>query len=183
MVISKQVSIFALKLEIKKKGTLSPLFLYLIGMDQNLVKKIVDEAISENKSLFLIELSFLAGNKIKVVVDGDQGVPIKECIRISRYVEHNLDREDDVGLEVTSPDISKPLTVTRQYQKNINRILKVKTEEGDLEGTLLSVSDKGIYLSWKSREPKPLGKGKVTVEKNAEIAFENIKEAKVKITF
>ena len=41
----------------------------------------------------------------------------------------------------------------------------------------------GIHLSWKSREPKPLGKGKVTVEKNAEIAFENIKEAKVKITF
>lgn len=152
-------------------------------MDQNTVKKIVDEAISENKSLFLIELSFLAGNKIKVVVDGDQGVSIKECIRISRYVENNLGREEDVGLEVTSPDISQPLTVIRQYRKNINRILKVKTNEGDLEGKLVNTSDMGIHLSWKSREPKPLGKGKVTVEKNAEIAFENIKEAKVKITF
>lgn len=183
MVIRKQVSIFALKLVIKKKGTISPLFLYLIAMDQNLVKKLVDEAISENKLLFLIELSFLAGNKIKVVVDGDQGVSIKECIRISRYVAHNIDREEDFELEVTSPDISQPLTVIRQYQKNINRVLKVKTEEGDIEGTLVNTSDKGIYLSWKSREPKPLGKGKVTVEKNAEIAFENIKEAKVKITF
>ncbi|CAI8377512.1 MAG: Ribosome maturation factor RimP [Flavobacterium sp. SCGC AAA160-P02] len=152
-------------------------------MDQSTVKKIVDEAISENKSLFLIELSFLAGNKIKVVVDGDQGVSIKECIRISRYVENNLGREEDVGLEVTSPDISQPLTVIRQYRKNINRILKVKTNEGDLEGKLVNTSDMGIHLSWKSREPKPLGKGKVTVEKNAEIAFENIKEAKVKITF
>ena len=152
-------------------------------MDQNTVKKIVDEAISENKSLFLIELSFLAGNKIKVVVDGDKGVSIKECIRISRYVENNLGREEDVGLEVTSPDISQPLTVIRQYRKNINRILKVKTNEGDLEGKLVNTSDMGIHLSWKSREPKPLGKGKVTVEKNAEISFENIKEAKVKITF
>ena len=42
-------------------------------MDQNLVKKLVNEAISDNESLFLIELSFLVGNRIKVVVDGDQG--------------------------------------------------------------------------------------------------------------
>ena len=62
-------------------------------MDQKLVTKLVDEAILENESLFLIELSFLAGNKIKVIVDGDEGVSIKECIRISRHVEHNLDRE------------------------------------------------------------------------------------------
>ena len=45
-------------------------------MDQKLVTKLVDEAILENESLFLIELSFLAGNKIKVIVDGDEGVSI-----------------------------------------------------------------------------------------------------------
>tara|TARA_B100000780_G_C20825805_1_gene328101 strand:- start:52 stop:516 length:465 start_codon:yes stop_codon:yes gene_type:complete len=154
-------------------------------MDQNLVKKLVNEAISENDSLFLIELSFLVANRIKVVVDGDQGISIKECMRISRHVEHNLDREEeDFGLEVTSPDISHPLTVRRQYLKNINRILKVKTEEEEeLEGTLVSANEKGISLTWKTREPKPIGKGKVTVEKNAVIAFKSIKEAKVKITF
>ena len=152
-------------------------------MDENLVKKLVDEAIAENKSLFLIELSFLSGNKIKIVVDGDQGVPIKECVRISRHVEHNLGEDEVFGLEVTSPDISQPLSVIRQYQKNINRILKVKTEEGELQGRLVSADEKGISLTWKTREPKAIGKGKITVEKNAEIAFINIKEAKVKITF
>ena len=77
-------------------------------MDQNLVKKLVNEAISDNESLFLIELSFLVGNRIKVVVDGDQGISIKECMRISRHVEHSFDREEeDFGLEVTSPDISQ----------------------------------------------------------------------------
>jgi ribosome maturation factor RimP len=119
-----------------------------------------------------------------VIVDGDQGISLKECVRISRHVEHNLDREEeDFALEVTSPDITQPLTVERQYQKNINRILKVKTEEGEIEGTLVNVNDKGISLQWKAREPKPVGKGKVTVVKNATIAFENIIEAKVKITF
>ena len=36
------------------------------------------------------------------IVDGDQGVPLSECIRISRHVEHNLDRDkEDFSLEVT----------------------------------------------------------------------------------
>jgi ribosome maturation factor RimP len=153
-------------------------------MDQDLVKTLVKEAVEENDSLFLIDLNFLPNNKIKVIVDGDQGISLKECVRISRHVEHNLDREEeDFALEVTSPDITQPLTVERQYQKNINRILKVKTEEGEIEGTLVNVNDKGISLQWKAREPKPVGKGKVTVVKNATIAFENIIEAKVKITF
>ena len=105
-------------------------------------------------------------------------------MRISRHVEHSFDREEeDFGLEVTSPDISHPLTVRRQYLKNINRILKVKTEEEELEGTLISINEKEISLRWKTREPKPIGKGKVTVEKNASIAFNSIKEAKVKITY
>ena len=43
-------------------------------MDQNLVRKLVDEAIEENETLFLIELSFLPNNKIKVIVDGDTGI-------------------------------------------------------------------------------------------------------------
>jgi len=153
-------------------------------MDQELVKKLVDEAISDNKELFLIDLSFLPGNKIQVIVDGDQGIPLSECIRISRHVEHNLDREEvDFALEVTSPDITRPLSLERQYRKNINRILKVKTTEGEIEGTLAKVDDEGIELQWKAREPKSVGKGKITIEKSAVIAYQNIKEAKVKITF
>ena len=153
-------------------------------MDQKLVKKLVNEAVLENESLYLIELCFLTANKIKVIVDGDEGISIKECMRISRHIENSLDREEeDFSLVVTSPDISHPLSVKRQYKKNVNRILKVKTEEEELEGTLVSVDEKGISLQWKAREPKPIGKGKVTVEKNATIAYENIKEAKVKITF
>ena len=97
-------------------------------MNQEVVKQLLKEAIEENEELFLIELSFLADNKIYVEMDGDNGISLKECIRISRHIEHSLDREEeDFGLEVTSVDISKPLKVSRQYKKNIGRILKVKT--------------------------------------------------------
>ncbi|MDG2194855.1 MAG: ribosome assembly cofactor RimP [Polaribacter sp.] len=153
-------------------------------MDTKKVQFLLEEALAENSALFLIDLSFLPGNKIHITVDGDTGISLKECIRISKNIEQNLDREDeDFGLEVTSPDIAEPLKVLRQYQKNINRILKVKTNDGVLEGRLTEVTDTGIVLAWKAREPKPIGKGKVTVEKTATVAHKEITEARVKIIF
>ncbi|WP_233901617.1 ribosome assembly cofactor RimP, partial [Tenacibaculum piscium] len=119
-------------------------------MNQEKVKELLDEALLENESLFLIDLQFLANSKIKVIVDGDSGVPLNECMRISRKIEHNLDREeDDFSLEVTTPDIAHPLTVKRQYKKNINRILKVKTATEEFEGTLTQATDENITLFWK----------------------------------
>lgn len=153
-------------------------------MDTLKVKDLLEEAIAENPALFLISLEFLPSNKIEIVIDGDTGVSLKECIRINKSIDSHFDKEEeDFGLEVTSPDIAEPLKVKRQYVKNINRILKVKTNDAVLEGTLNEVNDNNIVLSWKAREPKPIGKGKVTVEKTATIAYEEIKEAKVKIIF
>ena len=153
-------------------------------MDKKRIQELLDEALAENESLFLIALSFSSDNRIQVVIDGDTGVPLNECIRINRAIEANFDKEEvDFALEVTSPDIAEPLKVKRQYRKNLNRILRVKTADETLEGTLVAVNEEQIVLTWKAREPKPIGKGKVTVEKKAEVAFQEIKEAKVKIIF
>ncbi len=154
-------------------------------MNQEKVKELVKEALDENEDLFLIELSFQSNNKIYVEVDGDNGVNLKECIRISRHVEHNLDREEeDFGLEVTSPDVSNPLKVVRQYKKNVGRILNVVTLDSEkYEGNLTEVNEEEIKLEWKAREPKPIGKGKVTVSKSVVLKYDKIKEAKVKIIF
>lgn len=153
-------------------------------MDQTKVRNLVNEALALNESLYLIDLSISENNKIQVTVDGDNGVPLSECIRINRSVDSNFDREEeDFSLEVSTPDISHPLKVKRQYIKNINRILKVKTSEEELEGTLVEVNEDKIVLNWKAREQKPIGKGKVTVLKTATIDYQDIKEAKVKIVF
>jgi len=154
-------------------------------MDKEKIKNLVYNAIEENLDLFLIELKFLSENKILVEVDGDKGISLKECVRISRAVEHNLDREEeDFSLEVTSPDIAKPLIVKRQYQKNINRTLQVKLiDNSKIEGVLKNVEEDSIFLEWKAREPKPIGKGKITVVKNKTIPFKDILEAKVKLLF
>ena len=66
----------------------------------------------------------------------------------------------------------------------MNRVLNVKLYDNKtVQGELKSVTDNEIELEWKAREPKPIGKGKITVVKNATIQFEDIQEAKVKIIF
>lgn len=160
--------------------------LFYSVMNQELVKKLIDEAIEENPSLFLVDWKISVDNAIEILVDGDEGLSIDEIVRISRHVEHNLDRDEaDFSLNVSSPGVGNPLILPRQYRKNIGRTLKVTKVEGgkDLEGELVSADDEGILLKWTAREPKPVGKGKQTVEKEENIKYSDIKKAIVKITF
>lgn len=149
------------------------------------VNDLVQAALTEREDLFLIDLTVGEANQIKVVIDGDKGVTVEDCIAVSRAVEHNLDREEtDFSLEVTSAGATTPLALPRQYVKNIGRKLAVKTAEGAaIEGELIKADDSSCTLSWKTREPKPVGKGKVTVQKEATLAYADITEAKVMIKF
>ncbi|PCJ97947.1 MAG: ribosome assembly cofactor RimP [Flavobacteriaceae bacterium] len=148
------------------------------------VTTLLNDALAENESIFLIEFTMSSDNKIKVVLDGDHGVSVQDCMNFSRAIEHNLDREEhDFSLEVASAGAASPLTMSRQYKKNIGRKLEVKTNGISLEGNLTAATEDNITLEWKSREPKPIGKGKVTVQNKQEIAISDIQEAKVVLKF
>lgn len=149
------------------------------------VTHLLERALEKNKSLFLIDFSISENNQIRIIIDGDNGVTVKDCISISREIAHNLDRDvHDFSLEVSSAGVSEPLINIRQYYKNLGRKLKIKTLEGQiLEGELTNVDDKEIKLKWKAREPKPIGKGKITVQKETVLYYKDIVEAKVMITF
>ncbi|MFD2588435.1 ribosome assembly cofactor RimP [Croceitalea marina] len=153
-------------------------------MFKDKVTELLNKALEENKSLFLIDFTIDGGNKIRVILDGDEGVSLSDCMAVSRAIEHNLDREEeDFSLEVTSAGATSPLVLPRQYKKNIGRKLEVKTSEETFEGNLTATSEESITLEWKAREPKPVGKGKHTVQKKEEIVFSDIKEAKVVLKF
>lgn len=149
------------------------------------VTQLLQEAMDENPSLFLISLDIQGNNEIKVAIDGDNGVTVQDCIAVSRKVEHNLDREEeDFSLEVMSVGATTPLQQIRQYKKNVGRSLEVKTKANTkIEGTLEEATDESVTLTWKAREPKPVGKGKVTVQKTETIPYKDIVEAKVMIKF
>ena len=148
------------------------------------VEELLEKALKENEALFLIDFSITSNNTIKIVLDGDEGVNLKDCMAVSRAIEHNLDREEhDFSLEVTSSGAAEPIVMARQYPKNIGRKLVVKTANENYEGDLTEATEETITLEWKAREPKPVGKGKITVQKRKKIAISEIEEAKVKLIF
>ena len=148
------------------------------------VKQVVEEALLEKPSIFLIDLNITDSFKIIIGIDGDNGVVLQDCIDISRAVEDNLDREEqDYSLEVASVGVGSPLKLVRQYKKNIGRTLIVKTNTENIEAELVEANDLFIILSWKAREPKKVGKGKETVQKEQQIPYSDIKEAIVTVTF
>lgn len=154
-------------------------------MDSEKVKILIEEAIAVNPALFLIDWRISQDNKIIISVDGDEGLPIEEVVRISRSIENNLDREEcDFALEVSSPGIGIPLEIPRQYKKNIGRLLEATLNDDTvIEGEVVDADEEGVILWWETREPKPLGKGKVTVEKEEKINYTEIKKAIIKVTF
>jgi len=165
------------------RGLQSPLFIQNMAFKEQ-VKELLEAGLSEHASLFLIDFSISADFKISVVIDGDQGVTLQDCIDVSRTIEQNLDREEqDFSLEVASAGATSPLKLPRQYRKNIGRKLEVTLENETIEADLINADDEVISLEWKVREPKKIGKGKETVNKAIQIPYESIKKAQVVISF
>ncbi|MCB0398413.1 MAG: ribosome assembly cofactor RimP [Flavobacteriaceae bacterium] len=154
-------------------------------MIRSKVRTLLDDCLKERKDLFLIDFDVLSDNTIKIVIDGDHGVSVEDCMLVSRAIEHNLDREEeDFSLEVASAGATTPMSHKRQYKKNIGRTVDVTaTNNQKFEAILTNANDDSIILEWKAREPKEVGKGKVTVHKKVKLAYNDIIEAKVKIKF
>ena len=149
------------------------------------VEGLLTLALEEYSNIFLVELKISDDKFIKVILDGEDELNVKDCINISRAIEGALDREEeDFSLEVASAGVGSPLKFPRQYQKNLGRKLEVISNDGlKFEGELTKVEENMIELQWKQREPKPIGKGKVTVTKNKTLTFDEISYSKVMIKF
>jgi len=148
------------------------------------INECIKSAMDSRPDLFIVSSHVSNGLDINLIIDGDELVNITDCIELSRAIEHNLDREEmDFSIKVQSPGASEPLLFPRQYNKHLGRTLKIKTIDEKLEGKLAKVNGESIVLVWKSREKKPVGKGKITVTHEKEISFKDIEQSKIKLTF
>ena len=154
-------------------------------VDANMIRTKLEEKL-EGSENYLVDIRVSGANDILIELDSDNNISIEDCIKISRYVEHELlDREkEDFQLEVTSAGLDKPFRVLRQYEKNIESNVKVVYNEGgNIEGLLKEVSEEGIVLETKHKERVEGKKKKVWVTETHDISFDKIKETKVVITF
>jgi ribosome maturation factor RimP len=143
------------------------------------------EAKIAGTDMFIVDVTVRPGNVIDVTLDSDAGITIEACTGVHRHLLHEMDREvEDYSLEVSSPDLTKPLMVLRQYIKNIGRDLAVKkADKSKIEGRLLAANEQEITLLTEQKEEVPGKKGKKLVEREITIPFTEMTEAKVMIRF
>ncbi len=147
------------------------------------VQELVEEKIADRADLFIVRIKMHNNGLLEILVDGDNGIAIEDCVQISRHVGFHLEEEDAIDrayrLEVSSPGIDSPLLLLRQYQKNIGRNVRIKGLEGEKrEGKLIAVNEKNIVIEETKKE-----KGKKATIEEAEIPLDNITETKVLISF
>ena len=146
------------------------------------VEEFVKQLIEKSENLFLIEIKSAPGNKISVLLDGDNGITIENCTSINKalykYIEENGFFNNNFSLEVSSPGVDRPLKLLRQYKKNVGRNVEVVLNDGTkLEGTLTDANEENITIIEKT------GKGNKMIMKTTTILFNQIRHTTVLITF
>ncbi len=145
------------------------------------------DAYLEGSDKFVVSIRVTPTNKIMVHIDGDQGVTIDDCVKLSRHIGHQLDRDAaDFELEVSSVGVGHPLQLLRQYRNNIGRRLAVlNVHDKRAKGKLTAADSAGITLE--KDKPTKAKKKKKDPETDADarifIPFEDIKEARVQVSF
>ncbi len=155
-------------------------------MDIKLIIADFVESYLDDRSIFLVDVNVKgkSGNqKILVFIDGDNGVDVDECSKISKKLSNELDEKDILEgkylIEVSSPGVDRPLKSIRQYPKHIGREFELITKDNKkFQGKLLGVNDEEIEISIKSSKIK-----KELNSQSLKLQFNNIEEAKVIIRF
>lgn len=153
-------------------------------VQESTVRALINETIEET-NIFLVDLKISGSNKISVLVDAIGGLPITDCMKVSRGIEHNLDRElEDFSLDVSSPGLDKPLKVFRQYEKNIGRSIKISlVDEGVFNAKILSVEEPKIDLEVEEVVTKCDSLEGVKKADKIALTQADIQEAKINISF
>jgi len=138
----------------------------------------------ESSPFFIVELKPTPTNRVQIFVDKDENITSGDCVKIFKYLKKNLEEEgvwhENLFLEVSSPGMSKPFKVRRQYKKNRGRYIIVQMLDGNKkEGILKGVLENEIIIDEYIQEKKK----KKPIVQEITIPFNLIKEVKKKVTF
>lgn len=114
--------------------------------------------IADGMGLEVVEVTYKKcydGMNLTVVIDKDGGVTIDDCERLHRAIDQPLDELDPIEcaytLNVSSPGIDRPLTLPRDYKRNLDKDISVrlyKPLDGKkiYEGTLTAYDDETFTI-------------------------------------
>ena len=134
------------------------------------------------QGFFLEEVLLVSPGKHRIItciVDGQSSLNMDQVTAVSRAISELLDEAAFMGeapftLEVTSPGVDRPLTKPRHFAKNVDRLLKVVGNDGEVVTGRISGNTE-IELTLSVTQKKEV--------KEVVIALADIKRATVEIEF
>lgn len=116
-------------------------------------------------------------SRIRVVVDGDDGITLDQVAELSRAVAEALDEDAGTAvgaapyvLEVSSPGVDRPLTEPRHWRRAAGRLVTLTPVEQDtVRGRVLRSDADGVVLDVDGD--------------HRELAFAEIASARVEVEF
>ena len=147
------------------------------------IRALIEEKLADRPDLFIVDIKIVNNKSVIILLDGDEGIGIHDCAAVSRHVGFHLEEENlfdkEYNLEVGSPGLDIALTLDRQLQKNIGRLLEIKFTDGKkTEGTLISADEQQVVINEQVKE-----KGKKAKEVERIINKNEITEMKVGVSF
>ncbi len=155
-------------------------------INQEFVESIVSEFISsEYPEHYIVDVSVYPGNRIVVELGVKGGISVDDCVRITKYIESKLDRDqEDFELEVGSAGITSAFKVMRQYEDALGEEVEVLVKGGIKEkGILQEVDHEKIQLVVLRRVKLEGAKRKTDVEELLIIPMEQILQTKRVLSF
>lgn len=104
-----------------------------------------------------IEISKSGGQRIlDVTIDGDSGVNLDEVAEVSRAISEFLDNSDAMGnepyvLEVGTRGVTKPLTKSVHWARNVGRLVNVAGDAINAVGRIVEFNDPDVTLDIKGK--------------------------------
>lgn len=153
-------------------------------IQEGTIEGIVKEELNPETE-FIVDISVTSGNKIIVLLDGEDGIAINRCVQISRAIEQSFDRdEEDFELEVSSAGLSTPLKLYRQFAKNIGRDVEVIMLTGEkYKGKLTQANETTFTIEFEEIVKVEGKKRKQRVERTLEIQYTDTKSVFVSVSF
>lgn len=153
-------------------------------IDKKVVKEIVEKWL-DGKEYFLVDVEISSDNCIVVEIDHKDGVWIEDCADLSRFIEENLNREDeDYELEVGSAGLGQPFKVAQQYINFIGQEVEVLDADGKkVKGLLKSVDGNDFVVTVNEKVMVEGKKRPVKMDVDHTYQMDKVKYCKYVISF
>jgi ribosome maturation factor RimP len=153
-------------------------------INKETVKALTEEWLQGNE-YFLVDINFVADDRIVIEIDHADGVWIEDCADLSRFLQEKLGEElGEYELEVGSAGLGQPFKVAQQYQNHIGDMVEVLEQDGKkVQGILKAVDGQNFTVTVQEKQKQEGKKRPVLVDVDKTYQMNGVKYAKYLLAF